>query len=143
MNKSASVLSLAIVSLILFSIGYMYLGSTRDFEQYELIRGYFLSSKENSNFYVCDNSVSWSGAYTFSDAFSKQKLLEKYLLLTDGEIKPIYYELMGKIEYSSRSGYSEISFPSKIYVDKVKLALDLKNELCPYPEVLLDMGFNN
>jgi hypothetical protein len=49
MSKKISILSLAVASLILAVIGYLYLGASSDSNKYEPIRGYFISSSLIAN----------------------------------------------------------------------------------------------
>jgi hypothetical protein len=141
MSKTLSTLSIAVASLILAVIGYLYLGASTDSNKYEPIRGYFISSNLNSEFYVCDNTVSWSGPFTFSNDSTKERLIEQYVSLTKGKSVPVYFEVIGSLDYDRSSGNSLVTFPSVLSVDSVTLALLAENELCPYPAVMKDMGY--
>lgn len=141
MSKVASIFSIAAVSLMLAIIGYLFLGASTDSNKHEPIRGYFISSNLNSEFYVCDEDVSWSGPFTFANDSTRERLIEQYVSLTKGKSVPVYFEVMGSIDYDKSSDNSIITFPSVITVSRVTLALLAENELCPYPKFLKDMGY--
>lgn len=142
-TKFFSLLSLTLAVIILFWQGSLFIGTTEQYDSHRLIKGYFVSSHENSSFFVCNGESQGLNQYRLGNIKSLNLLMEDYNRLNKGVIKPIYFEIQGEIIYSKRTEQMLIRFPDIVIVSKINIALDLENLLCPYPNSLVKMGYSS